>query len=57
MILLPNLTLMMVQDELKNSSRDVRFRVSGVVTEYVGRNYLLLNKAVVVADNAGLGGG
>ena len=48
--LLPNISLMMVQDQLKSTGRDLRFRVSGMVTEYMGRNYLLLSKVVVVND-------
>lgn len=50
MILLPNLALMMMQDQLRSSGRDLRFRVTGMVTEYMGRNYLLLQKVVVVND-------
>ena len=48
--LLPNLSLMMMQDQLKTSGRDLRFRVSGMVTEYMGRNYLLLSKVIVIND-------
>lgn len=48
--LLPNLSLMMMQDQLKASGKDLKFRVSGMVTEYMGRNYLLLSKVVVVND-------
>jgi len=49
-VLLPCLKLMMMQDQLKSASRDLRFRVTGMVTEYMGRNYLLLDKVVVVSD-------
>jgi hypothetical protein len=31
-------------------SVDVHFRISGTVTEYKGRNYILLDKAVVLSD-------
>ena len=50
MLLLPNLKLMLMQDQRNNASRDVKFRVTGMVTEYMGRNYLLLDKVVVVND-------
>lgn len=50
MIILPNLTLMRMENAVTGSSRDVRFRVTGMVTEYKGRNYILLEKAVVVPD-------
>ena len=49
-VLLPCLKLMLMQDQVKGGSRDLRFRVTGMVTEYMGRNYLLLEKVVVVAD-------
>jgi hypothetical protein len=52
LILLPNLKLMAMEDAVRGSSRDLRFRVSGVVTEYRGRNYLLLEKATVIQDVA-----
>lgn len=48
--LLPNLSLMMVQDQLKLTGRDLKFRVTGMVTEYMGKNYLLLQKVVVVNE-------
>ncbi|MGN6626323.1 MAG: hypothetical protein ACTHLN_06860, partial [Tepidisphaeraceae bacterium] len=50
MLLLPNLKLMLMQDQRNGASRDVKFRVTGMVTEYMGRNYLLLDKVVVVND-------
>ena len=46
-IILPNLKLMQMEQALKNSNRDLRFRVTGMVTEYNARNYLLLEKVVV----------
>lgn len=45
MLLVPNLNLMAVERTLE-SDRDRRFRVTGRVTEYRGRNYLLLEKVV-----------
>jgi hypothetical protein len=50
MIILPNLKLMSMEGAALAASKDIRFRVSGTVTEYKGRNYILLDKIVVVAD-------
>jgi hypothetical protein len=50
MRILPNLKLMVMEDQLNTGNRDLQFRVSGMVTEYRGRNYLLLEKVVVVQD-------
>ena len=49
-IILPNLKLMAMEDAIKNNSRDLRFRITGMVTEYGGRNHILLEKVVVVPD-------
>jgi hypothetical protein len=49
-VILPNLKLMQMENAVAGSSRDLRFRVSGMVTEYKGRNYVLLDKVVVVPD-------
>jgi hypothetical protein len=49
-VILPNLKLMQMENAIAGSSRDLRFRVSGVVTEYRGRNYVLLDQVVVVPD-------
>jgi hypothetical protein len=46
-IILPNLKLMTMEDVVKATNRDLRFRVSGMLTEYRGRNYLLLEKVLV----------
>jgi hypothetical protein len=50
LVILPNLSLMAMEDQVRGASRDLRFRVSGVVTEYRGRNYILLEKVTVVQD-------
>jgi hypothetical protein len=50
MIILPNLKLEAMEAAVLNKAEDVHFRVSGTVTEYKGRNYILLDKAVVMAD-------
>ena len=47
LIVLQNLKLMIMEDAARNNTREPRFRVSGVVTEYRGRNYLLLEKVSV----------
>jgi hypothetical protein len=49
-IILPNLKLMAMENLVSGSSRDLRFRITGMVTEYRGRNYVLLEKVVVVSD-------
>jgi hypothetical protein len=50
MLLLPNLTLNQIEEQITASNRDLRLRVTGVVTEYKGRNYLLLEKVIVPFD-------
>ena len=50
MIILPNLKLMAMETAVKNASRDLRFHIWGVVTEYNGRNYILLDQVVVKQD-------
>jgi hypothetical protein len=50
MIILPNLKLEMMEQAVSGSNRDLKFRVTGMVTEYHSRNYLLLERVVVVPD-------
>ncbi len=50
LIVLPNLTLMRMESAITGTSRDLRFRITGEVTEYRGRNYILLRKQMVVSD-------
>jgi hypothetical protein len=50
MIILPNLALMSMENAVKSAGRELRFRITGVVTEYGTRNYILLDKAVVVQE-------
>lgn len=52
LILLPNQKLMLMERYVRNSSRDLKFRITGMVTEYHGRNYILLEKMVVVDAGA-----
>ncbi|HEX8913861.1 MAG TPA: hypothetical protein VF796_16045 [Humisphaera sp.] len=46
-VILPNLKLTMMENMVAGSNRDLRFRVSGVITEYRGRNYILIEKVTV----------
>lgn len=50
-VILPNLKLMQMVDAVKNANRDLRFRITGMVTEYNGRNYVLLEKVLVVPES------
>ena len=50
MLILPNLKLMAMETMVKNSSRDLKFHVAGMVTEYNGRNYILLEQVVAKQD-------
>lgn len=50
LVILPNLKLMEMEKAVNSLSRDLRFRVTGMLTEYRGRNYILLEKAVVVPE-------
>lgn len=50
MIVLPNLALEQMENVQKGQSRDTRFRVSGTITEYRGRNYILIDSATAVPD-------
>ena len=51
MLILPNLKLMAMETAVKNSSRDLKFHIYGMVTEYNGRNYILLEQVVVKQDD------
>ncbi len=53
LVILPNLTLMKMEQAATGVNRDLRFRISGMVTEYRGRNYVLLDKGLVVPDAQG----
>ena len=50
MRVLPNQKLSLMEDELQTAGRDLKFRISFTVTEYRGRNYALIDKALVVRD-------
>jgi hypothetical protein len=48
--LLPNQKLESMELAIQGLDHDPKFRVTGMVTEYKGRNYLLLEKATIVPD-------
>ncbi len=50
MTILANLKLMVMENAVKQAQHDLRFRITGVVTEYNGKNYILLEKMVNVPD-------
>lgn len=50
MIVLPNLLLQQMEEQITSSNRDLRFRVSGMITEYHGRNYILILRSVIPQD-------
>lgn len=50
MILLPNRHLMQLENRVRTSYRDLKISVSGEVTEYRGKNYLLLSRWGIVQE-------
>ena len=50
MVILPNSKLETMENDIVNLSTDLHFRVSGTITEYKGRNYIQLDKAVYLSD-------
>jgi len=50
MLILPNLTLQQMEEAVSAANRDLKFRVTGMVTEYRGRNYILLQRIVVPSE-------
>jgi hypothetical protein len=51
-IILPNLKLSAIEGAASGDNHDPRFSVSGVIAEYRGRNYILLQKVVVMPESA-----
>jgi hypothetical protein len=49
-IILPSLKLVAMEEAVKAANKDLRFRISGMVTEYRGRNHVLLEKVLVVPE-------
>ena len=52
MVILPNLNLMSMETAVTATSRDLKFRITGVVTEYKGRNCVLIQKVVPVPEGS-----
>jgi hypothetical protein len=50
LVVLPNLKLMLMEDQIKETRRDLKFRVTGMITEYRGRNYVMFVKFIVLSD-------
>ena len=50
MIVLPNLKLMQMENMLKQGVGELRFSISGMVTEYNGRNYILIEGVRAVGN-------
>jgi len=50
MVIQPNQQLMKMENAVQGTNRDIRFRVTGMVSEYKGRNFILLDKVMVVPD-------
>lgn len=51
LLILPNTKLMMMENALTGATRDLRFRVSGMLTEFRGRNYVLMEKVTVEPES------
>jgi hypothetical protein len=49
--ILPNLNLMLMENAVASDSHDIHFKITGMVTEYRGKNYVLLQKVVVVPQD------
>ena len=48
LLVLPNRALTSMERAMANNDADLRFRVSGELTEYNGRNYILIQRAPVI---------
>jgi len=46
LVVLPNRNLMLMEDLIKQTNQDLKFRVTGSITDYRGRNYVLFIKAI-----------
>ena len=52
MVILPNSGLQRMEGAIASTSRDLRFQISGMVTEYNGRNYILIETVSVLPEAA-----
>lgn len=50
LLILPNRTFAAMQNLVTGSSADLKFRITGEVTEYNGRNYILIQRASQIPD-------
>src|SRR4051812_48986355 len=50
MLILPNQKLAAMEQAVSGASRDLRFRITGMVTEYKGKNYILLEKVLAIPE-------
>ncbi|HWB54531.1 MAG TPA: hypothetical protein VG722_10075 [Tepidisphaeraceae bacterium] len=48
--ILPNLNLMLMENAVASDTHDIHFKITGMVTEYRGKNYVLLEKVLVVPE-------
>jgi len=51
----PNAYLEDMENKLRNSARSIQFRVSGVISNYQGKSFILLRKELVVPPRSNLG--
>lgn len=51
MLTLPNQNLMLMESAMRKASGHLKFRITGMVTEYGARNYVLIEKFNVLGDN------
>ena len=50
LLILPNLKLVDMEEAVRAQSKDIRFRITGMVTEYRSRNCILVEKVVTIPD-------
>lgn len=50
LLILPNLRLVDMEEAVRGQSKDIRFRITGMVTEYRSRNCILVEKVVMIPD-------
>jgi hypothetical protein len=51
LLILPNLKLATMEAAVSATNKDLHFRVTGLITEFRGRNCILLEKVVVIPDS------
>jgi hypothetical protein len=53
MLVMPNLNLMQMENMARNSTQELKFRISGTVYEYRSRNYILIESVWMVEGDRG----